>query len=156
MTLHAAPRVQVIKLLVTNPTGVARPAENIVVSVPALVSIASGFKAGNVIVTATDAATIEADARIMQSVELPSQADDLDGDGKYDELVFQIALKPHQTRVVTISYGEQPVIARLRSVYPQRANMKFSTRYEGLGWESDEAAWRIYFDKRNAVDLYGK
>jgi unsaturated chondroitin disaccharide hydrolase len=155
-TLNAAPRVQSIKLLVTNPTGVARAAENVVVSVPALAALAPGFKAGNVIITATDAATIEADARIMQTTELPSQADDLDGDGKYDELVFQIALKPYQTRVVTISYGEQQAIARLRSVYPQRADMKFSPRYEGLGWESDETAWRIYFDKRNGVDLYGK
>ncbi len=29
-------------------------------------------------------------------------------------------------------------------------------RYEGPGWESEETAWRIYFDKRNAIDLYGK
>lgn len=154
--LHAMPRIHHLKLLVTNPSDMARTAENIVLSVPALIAVAPGLKAGNAIVTATDAATIEADAKIMQTVELPSQADDLDGDGKYDELVFQIALKPHQTRVVTISYGEQPVIARLRSVYPQRANMKFSVRYEGLGWESEESAWRIYFDKRNGVDLYGK
>ena len=34
--------------------------------------------------------------------------------------------------------------------------MKFATRYEGLGWESEEIAWRIYFDKRNAIDIYGK
>ena len=34
--------------------------------------------------------------------------------------------------------------------------MKFATRYEGLGWESEDIAWRIYFDKRNAIDIYGK
>jgi unsaturated chondroitin disaccharide hydrolase len=25
-----------------------------------------------------------------------------------------------------------------------------------LGWESEDIAWRIYFDKRNAIDIYGK
>ena len=24
------------------------------------------------------------------------------------------------------------------------------------GWESDVAAWRLYFDPRNAIDVYGK
>ena len=57
---------------------------------------------------------------------------------------------------MTIAYGDQAAILRLRSRYPQRTEAKFATRYEGLGWESEEAAWRIYFDKRNAIDLYGK
>ena len=63
---------------------------------------------------------------------------------------------PRQTRIVTIAYGEQAAIQRLRGKYPARTAMKFATRYEGLGWESEEIAWRIYFDKRNAIDLYGK
>src|SRR5579871_1165104 len=154
--LHAAPRIKVIKIAVTNPSATARPAENVVLRVAGLVEIAPDFKAGSAIVTATNAATLEYDARTMQTVELPSQADDLRGDGKYSELVFQIPLQPRQTRIVTISYGDQAAIQRLRSAYPQRAYMKFSTRYEGLGWESDETAWRIYFDRRNGVDLYGK
>jgi rhamnogalacturonyl hydrolase YesR len=156
MSALAAPRIQTLKLSITNPTDAARPAENIVVSVSDLKRAAPDFAAGNAIVVATDAATLEEDARILQTAELPSQADDLDGDGKYDELVFQIDLKPHQTRIVTIAYGDQASILRLRSRYPMRTAMKFATRYEGLGWESEEAAWRIYFDKRNAIDLYGK
>ncbi len=154
--LYAAPRIKVIKIAVRNPTATARPAENVVLRVADILKIAPDFKAGSAIVTATEAATLEEDAGTMQTVELPSQADDLDGDGKYDELVFQIPLQPRQTRIVTISYGDQSTIQRLRSAYPARAYMKFSTRYEGLGWESDETAWRIYFDKRNGVDLYGK
>jgi len=85
-----------------------------------------------------------------------SQADDLDGDGKYDELAFQIDLAPGQTRIVTIAYGDQSTILRLRSRYPKRTDAKFATRYEGLGWESEENAFRIYLDKRNAIDLWGK
>jgi len=153
--LSAAP-VKVIKLAVANPSLAERTAENIVVRVSDLKRIAPDFAAGNAIVTTSSAANLEQDARTLQTVELPSQADDLDGDGKYDEIAFQIDLFPGQTRIVSIAYGEQAVIQRLRSRYPQRTDAKFAARYEGLGWESEEAAWRIYFDKRNAIDLYGK
>ena len=57
---------------------------------------------------------------------------------------------------MTIAYGDQATIARLRSIYPQRTHAKFTQRFEGMGWESDITAWRLYFDKRNAIDLYGK
>src|SRR5260370_41965633 len=86
----AAPRVKVLKLSITNPTDEARLHENIVVAVAELKKIAPDFKAGDVIVTTSDASTLEEDARTLQTIELPSQADDLDGDNKYDELAFQI------------------------------------------------------------------
>jgi unsaturated chondroitin disaccharide hydrolase len=155
-TAAAAAPIKVLKLSVTNPTADTRAAEDVVVPVAVLRRIASDFNAGNSIVTTSNAATLDEDARTLQTTELASQADDLDGDGKYDELVFQIDLAPNQTRIVTVAYGDQASILRLRSHYPQRTAARFATRYEGLGWESEEAAWRIYFDKRNAVDLYGK
>ena len=153
--LHAAPHIKTLKLAVTNPGASARRAENIVVPVAMLKRAAADFSAGSAIVVATDAASLEEDARVLQTSELASQADDLDGDGKYDELVFQIDLGPNQTRIVTIAWGVQATILRLRTQYPARTAMKFATRYEGLGWESEDIAWRIYFDKRNAI-LYGK
>ncbi|HTS25578.1 MAG TPA: DUF4861 family protein [Bryobacteraceae bacterium] len=156
VVLHPAPRVRVIKLAVTNPADEARSAENIVVRVSDLKRLAPDFAAGNAIVTTSDAATREQDARTLQTTELPSQADDLDGDGKFDELVFQIDLLPKQTRIVTVAYGDQATILRIRGHYPKRTDARFATRYEGPGWESEETAWRIYFDKRNAIDLYGK
>jgi unsaturated chondroitin disaccharide hydrolase len=143
----AASHIHLLNLAVTNAGPEARSTANVVVPVATLKRTAPDFAAGNVIVVAADS---------TPSVEIPSQADDLDGDGKYDELVFQIALGPHQTRVVTIAYGDQASILQLRGQYPARTAMKFATRYEGLGWESEETAWRIYFDKRNAIDLYGK
>ena len=130
--------------------------ENVVLPVAQLKRIDPAFNAGNAIVVATNAASFDDDARVLQAAELPSQADDLDGDGKYDELVFQIDLAAGQTRIVTIAYGDQAAIQRLRGRYPVRTAMKFATRYEGLGWESEDIAWRIYFDKRNAIDIYGK
>src|SRR5213080_1252786 len=152
----AAPRVKVLKLSVTNPTDEARLHENIVFSVAELKKIAPDFKAGDVIVTTSDASTLEEDARTLQTIELPSQADDLDGDNQSDELAFQIDLKPNQTRIVTIAYGETATIQRLRSEYPKRTAAKFTMKFDGLGWESEATAWRIYFDKRNAIDVWGK
>ncbi len=133
-----------------------RPAEDITVQVSDLVHVAPDFRATPIVVTTSDASTLEEDARTLETIELPSQADDLNGDGKSDEIAFQIDLKPNQTRIVTIAYGPAEVIGHLRSMYPPRTAMKFSGRFEGLGWESDQTAWRIYFDKRNAIDLYGK
>ena len=145
-----------MKLSVTNPTNETRAAEDIVVSVADLRRIAPDFQAGDVIVTTSDAATLEEDARTLQTIELPSQADDLDGDNKFDELAFQIDLKPRQTRIVTIAYGETSTIQRLRTNYPPRTAAKFTMKFDGLGWESEATAWRIYFDQRNAIDLWGK
>src|SRR5262249_24339474 len=78
------------------------------------------------------------------------------GDGKADEVAFQIHLNPRQTRLVTIAYGDAATIMRLRADYPARAYARYSAKYEGPGWESELNAWRIYLDKRNAVDLYSK
>ncbi len=152
----AAPHIKVLKLSVTNLTNETRPAEDILVSVNELKRIAPDFQAGDAIVTTSDASTLEEDARTLQTIELPSQADDLDGDSKYDELAFQIDLKPRQTRIVTIAYGDTATIQRLRSDYPRRTAAKFTMKFDGLGWESEATAWRIYFDQRNAIDVWGK
>src|SRR5713226_3077591 len=152
----ASPRVKVLKLSVTNPADELRAHENIVINIADLKRIAPDFRAGDVIVTTSDSSTLEEDARTIQTTELPSHADDLDGDNKFDELSFQIELKPKQTRIVTIAYGETATMQRLRSDYPKRTAAKFTMKFDGLAWESEMNAWRIYFDKRNAIDLFGK
>ena len=106
----AAPRIKVIKLAVMNPTDQARTAEDITVGLTALARVAPDLR-GPVIVTTSDAATLEEDAHTLQTVELPSQI-------QAEELAFQIELKPKQTRVVTIAYGDQVTIGLLRRAYP--------------------------------------
>jgi hypothetical protein len=140
-------KLKTIGLEIINPSDIARPAENIVVKVGDLKRVASDFKPLGVIVS-TGAAG--------RSVELPSQVDDLDGDGKLDELAFQIDLRSRQTRQVTITYGEIAEVLPLRRSYPARTHAKFTAKYEGMGWESEVTAWRLYFDRRNAIDLFGK
>jgi len=151
-----AQRIKNIKLAVSNPSSTARSAADIVIPVAEIRRVAPDFKPGAVIVTVSDASTLEQDASVLQTEELPSQVDDLDGDGKADELAFQVDLAPHQSRIVTISYGEGSRIWRLRSDYKQRTAALFSSKIEGLGWESERVAFRTYFDTRNAIDIYGK
>lgn len=155
-TAGADEPVRSIKFLVTNPSEMARSAADITVPVKELRKIAPDFKLGALVVTTSNAKSLEGDAAVLQTEELSSQVDDLDGDGKADELAFQIDLAPHQSRVVTISYGEEDRIYRLRHDYRQRTAALFSKKFEGLAWESERIAYRIYFDPRNAIDIYGK
>jgi unsaturated chondroitin disaccharide hydrolase len=152
----AIPHLFGIKIAITNPTAQERPAEDIVIPIADLRKIAPDLHAGQLIVTVTDSNSEAEDATKLQATEVPSQLDDLDDDGKADELAFQLNLKPNQTRIVTVTYGDADRIFRLRSDYPQRTNAIFAKKFEGLGWESERNAWRIYFDPRNAIDLYGK
>src|SRR5215470_371917 len=155
-TTRADEPIKSIKILVTNPSDMARSASDVTVPVSELRKVAPDFKPGALVVTTSKAKSMEEDAAVLQTEELPSQVDDLDGDGKADELAFQIDLAPHQSRVVTISYGEEDRVWRLRHDYKQRTAALFSKKFEGLGWESERIAYRIYFDPRNAIDIYGK
>jgi unsaturated chondroitin disaccharide hydrolase len=152
----AEPHLKCIKVAISNPTDQDRPAEDIVLQIADLRKIAPDSYAGSQIVTATDAATVAEDAAVLHTEELPSQIDDLDGDLKPNELAFQIDLKPHQTRIVTITWGPVDRIFRLRGDYEKQTNAIFTRKIDGLGWESKRNAFRLYFDKRNAIDLYGK
>ena len=155
-TSSATPHLLGIKIAVTNPTAQERPAEDIVIPMADLRKVAPALRAGQLIVTVTDSTTEAEDATKLQATEVASQVDDLDDDGKADELAFQLDLKPHQTRIVTVTYGDADRIFHLRSDYPQRTDAMFAKKFEGLGWESERNAWRIYFDPRNAIDLFSK
>ncbi len=155
-SVFAAPRIKNIKFSVTNPANEARPGEHFVVSVADIRRIAPDFTGGVFVVTTTKARTLEEDARSLEAVETASQADDLDGDNQPDEIAFQVDLEPNETRIVTIAFGETATMQFLRTEYPARTNAKFAKKYEGIGWESELTAWRLYFDQRNAIDLYGK
>jgi hypothetical protein len=153
---QGAQQIKNIKIAISNPGDRPRIAADIVIPIAQLRKVAPDFLSGSMIVTVSDAGTLEQDAYALQTEELPSQVDDLDGDGKGDELAFQVDLAPHQTRIVTVSYGTQERIWRLRGDYQPRTAALFSRKIEGLGWESERVAFRVYFDSRNAIDLYGK
>lgn len=87
---------------------------------------------------------------------LPSQADDLNGDGKPDEIAFEADWAGPQSQIVELVYGPEAEIAPLRATAPSAAHAIFSKKLEGLCWENDRVAWRLYDDKRNAIDIYAK
>ena len=123
--------------------------------------------------------------------EVPSQMDDLDGDGTKDELAFVVSLKAGgpsaaaMTRsavTATVTFSTDEASA---DRYPARVsaqmffkdkdkthtvkqhiptdtvservdNMYSAMHHHGPAFESELVAYRIYFDKKQSTDLYGK
>lgn len=110
--------------------------------------------------------------------KLPSQCDDLDKDGQWDELAFLVNLDAGETKTVyfqAVPEGEVPD-------YPKRTNIRFgyaeepfaevtaeerlesadspttseNFQMEGPAWENDLVAFRNYYDARNGIDIFGK
>ncbi|MDR1524518.1 MAG: DUF4861 domain-containing protein, partial [Tannerella sp.] len=109
--------------------------------------------------------------------EVPSQLDDLDGDLRPDELVF-VADIPAQSaktfRLVLSSGGKQKeypsrVYAEMlisdrdgkhvpvsSLTIPGTSNIYNQLHHHGPAFESELIAYRIYFDHKQTVDIYGK
>ena len=81
-SVGAAPRIKNIKIAISNPADHVQMAVDIVIPIAQIRKVAPDFKPGALIVTMSDASTLAEDAAVLQTVELPSQVDDLDGAGK--------------------------------------------------------------------------
>jgi hypothetical protein len=112
----------------------------------------------------------------VKGKQISSQLDDLNNDGIADELVFLLDLRAGQTQKVTLktipankrdSFSTE-VYADLISK-PKGGEMKFvkemsSTKndmynqmhHHGVAFESALIGYRIYFDNKSTIDLYGK
>ena len=114
--------------------------------------------------------------------EIPSQLDDITGDGSADALCFLIDIDKKQTVKAEIRYsdtGEQPQYKARVYVDMMLTNKKIKEtnkqdlyidqlkvnrgvnpywmlHHHGAAFESELAAYRIYFDHRQTVDIYGK
>ncbi len=113
---------------------------------------------------------------------IPSQADDLDGDGQWDELFALNTMESKESQTIVIKFvapGEYPD-------FPYRTNLhlgdaendyqklKSAKRLEGISyhnysgvteaafqvegaaWENDRVGFRNYMDQRNGMDIFGK
>lgn len=115
----------------------------------------------------------------LQDSALPAQLDDLDNDGRWDELAFLVNFSETNELVVHLKLVEE-------QNYPEfepRTNVRlgilgengvqnvthatfsanqlpvplYSTfQMDGIAWENDKAGFRQYFDGRNARDIFGK
>ncbi|MDH6252512.1 hypothetical protein M2347_002239 [Chryseobacterium sp. H1D6B] len=96
----------------------------------------------------------EADVRIKDSENksLPTQWIDNEGDSKNDELVFQVNIKPKETKIYTLT-------ADARIPVPETKVTAFSRlvpeRVDDYAWENDKIAFRVYGPKGQQEALQG-
>ena len=153
-----------IEVNVTNPTKTDRQAQPVIVQLKD-----TGMDVKSALVR-------------LNGTEIPSQLDDMNGDGQYDELCFltDIAPKGRQTFTVellptgTPRTYEQKVYAdmmltnkKIKSTNKQDlyissltvdngTNPYWMLHHHGPAFENEMVAYRIYFDHRQTVDTYGK
>ncbi|MDA3823513.1 MAG: DUF4861 domain-containing protein [Bacteroidales bacterium] len=109
---------------------------------------------------------------------IPTQLDDMDGDGQWDEMFLVTNFKGLEKKKVTLAFvaaSEYPEFeirtnirfAKKDVVYKE---VNFATRekhalnyltqeiwqMEGMAWENDKVGFRNYFDRRNGMDIFGK
>ncbi len=109
---------------------------------------------------------------------LPSQCDDLDGDGKWDEVVFIIDFSANETKEIEVDFvskEQYPVFEKRTNLrlaiiqedgtynevdnyraLPCKDSFEIIAQAESVNWENDKIAFRNYFDCRNVKDLFGK
>ena len=153
-------------LVLSNPMAVDRPDETIIMN--------------RADVEAKFGAVPEGFAPILKlnGQNVPSQADDLNADGKWDELVFLVNLKASETinleveNVAVTAYPEFEKRTNVRLGIHQaddtylevdqymapscKDSFKIIAQGESVSWENDKMGFRNYFDCRNVKDLYGK
>ncbi len=153
-------------LVLTNPLAIDRPDETIIMKradVEAKIGIVpEGF-----------APILKLDGQ-----NVPSQADDMNGDRKWDELAFTLNFKASETitlEVENIAVAQYPEFEKRTNVrlgigqadgtYPEvdeymalsyKDSFKIIAQGESVSWENDKMGFRNYFDCRNVKDLYGK
>lgn len=111
---------------------------------------------------------------------IPAQLDDIDGDGKWDELFLVTDLSVGENKILTLEWidnpleftvrtnvrfgkresADEPVQARSEDTLPADG-LPRSVGYQpyqtdGPTWENDKVGFRHYFDGRNSKDVFGK
>lgn len=116
----------------------------------------------------------------LYGTEIPSQLDDINGDGKYDELAFVIDMRGDSSINLEVTLSNLPSDKKYESrVYGNMIlndkNQKFPTittlsapgsaetrpyydavYLHGPVFESELVGYRLYFDNRQSTDIYGK
>ena len=120
---------------------------------------------------------------IVDGKEIPYQIDDLDGNGTNDELCFLVDLEGKQTKTATITLSNKAdgklwkartfaemVLRNPKVKEKNKHDIYLSSitidkrttnpynvlHHHGVAFESELIAMRIYMDKRQTIDLYGK
>lgn len=115
----------------------------------------------------------------LSETEIPSQTDDLDGDKRADEIAFVVDIPAKgkiEARVVVSDtktatdrypsrvYAEMLVATKskkrphapINSISTPTGDLYNYLHHHGPAFESELVAYRIYFDRKQTVDIYGK
>lgn len=161
---------QIITVSVSNPSKVSRTDEPVVIPLSASCCQSSYHNVSSALVTA-------------EGQEIPCQLDDLNQDEIFDEICFLVDLKGNETKQYTVTlytngeprqypsrvYAE--MLIRNDKVKEKNKHNNFIEsitargdcansynlqHHHGVDFESELNGIRIYFDKRQTLDLYGK
>ncbi|MBP5258603.1 MAG: DUF4861 domain-containing protein [Prevotella sp.] len=136
-----------------------------------------------VVVSLKDYGDVQSAVVKLNGEEIPSQLDDLDKDGTFDELAFVCDFKKKEKKTFSITLsnmGEQKEytprtfaelmlrnpkvkVKNQQDIYLQEISVTPDTKdpyhlvhHHGVAFESELIAIRIYYDQRQTLDLYGK
>lgn len=117
---------------------------------------------------------------ISKTDTIPAQTNDLNGDGKWDELFFTADFSPNEEKLIKLKWSETdpkftvktsvrfgkregknlPVhpdtqeVLMANQVHKKLGYQKYQT--DGPTWENDKVGFRHYLDGRNSKDVFGK
>ncbi|WP_433831770.1 DUF4861 family protein [Flavobacterium anhuiense] len=117
---------------------------------------------------------------LFKTDTIPAQVNDLNGDGKWDELFFTTDFLPNEEKKVQLKWSESdpkftiktsvrfgkregknlPVhpdtqeVLMANQVHKKLGYQKYQT--DGPTWENDKVGFRHYLDGRNSKDVFGK
>ncbi|KQO20993.1 hypothetical protein ASF10_15555 [Flavobacterium sp. Leaf82] len=117
---------------------------------------------------------------IYKNDTIPAQVNDLDGDGKWDELFLVTDFSPKEEKKATLKWSQTdpkfPIKTSVRfgkreaknlpvhpdtqeillanQVHKKLGYQKYQT--DGPTWENDKVGFRHYLDGRNSKDVFGK
>jgi len=107
--------------------------------------------------------------------QIPVQMDDLDRDGKSEEIALTLNIKALQKQTLTLKFASKPS----KKVFAKRVNAQMfkkegknitpikeassptgdlynALHHHGPAFESEWMGYRFYFDKKQTIDVYGK
>ncbi len=166
MTLFSSCGGRKVTITLENPLPMERPDEAVVLTRSHLQSLLGNITEGKVPLLKDAAGKV-----------VPSQADDLDKDGVWDELFFLVDLGPDEQKTLQVSFvapAEMPAFTRRANIrfanYPEHKELDHARRLrstdspstqhafqmEGPAWENDKVGFRNYYDARNGIDIFGK
>ena len=132
-------KIPEFRVVITNPLPVARINLPIAMRVEDIKKVAPDFTFKAFLVSPLEGGR-----------DLPSQAEDTNGDGKLDTLVFLIDLEPEARREVAVRY-EPKAPMRLTLGYEKRTFAGIFPELEGMAWESEKTVYLMRADFRSTI-----